>query len=205
MVDVQVGCGCREVADTSHACTGRAFPILREHVSISVFFGVRQFESAACEEFDAVVGHGIVGCGDHGTPFPRSARRSGMRRQGLNNARVDHIGNRLRTCLQTVLRRENRRKRGYHGRPVRDDGHRIRFCRRHRQARAPRHRPNPMQAVRSKPYSPILEHRLFRNIRGMSLKSSLSQVILPCTIVLNGFTIQRNSREHVAIPAYCGT
>ena len=41
------------------------------------------------------------------------------------------------------------------------------------------------------------------NIRGMSLKSSLSQVILPCTIVLNGFTIQQNSRQHVAIPAYC--
>ena len=39
------------------------------------------------------------------------------------------------------------------------------------------------------------------NIRGMSLKSSLSQVILPCTIVLNGFTIQRNNRQHVAIPA----
>ncbi len=68
MVDVQVGCGCR-VADTSHACTGRAFPILAEHVFDFVFFGVRQFESAACEEFDAVVGHGIVGCGDHGTHF----------------------------------------------------------------------------------------------------------------------------------------
>ena len=102
MVDVQVGCGCRVVADTSHACTGRAFPILTEHVFDFVFFGVRQFESAACEEFDAVVGHGIVGCGDHGTHFHVQHGGQVCDARGWNNARVDHIetacGHACRQC-----------------------------------------------------------------------------------------------------------
>ena len=65
MVNVQVRGGHRVVADTPHAGSGRAVPILAEHGLDLVFLAVGQFETAAGEEFDAVVRHRVVRRGNH--------------------------------------------------------------------------------------------------------------------------------------------
>ncbi len=91
MVDVQVrGCG-GVVADAAHAGAGRALPVLAEHGLDVVFLGVGQLEAAAGEELDAVVGHRIVGCGDHGPhlDIQHGGQVGDARRR--DDARVDHI------------------------------------------------------------------------------------------------------------------
>ena len=91
MVDVQVGGGGLVVAHAAHAGTGRAVPVLAEHGLDVVFLLVGQLEAAACEELDAVVGHRVVGGGNHGTHFDvEHASQVGHARSG-DDAGIDHV------------------------------------------------------------------------------------------------------------------
>ena len=91
MVDVQVGCGGGVMADTTHAGAGRTIPILAEHRFDLVFLGVGQLEAAAGEELDAVVGHRIVGCGDHRAHFHVEHGRQVCDARRRDDAGVDHV------------------------------------------------------------------------------------------------------------------
>ena len=91
MIDVQVGGSGLVVAHAAHAGTGRAVPVLAEHGLDVVFLLVGQLEAAACEELDAVVGHRVVGGGDHGTHL--NVEHAGQERdaRGRDDACVDHV------------------------------------------------------------------------------------------------------------------
>ena len=91
MIDVQVGGSGLVVAHAAHAGTGRAVPVLAEHGLDVVFLLVGQLEAAACEELDAVVGHRVVGGGNHGTHFDvEHASQVGHARSG-DDAGIDHV------------------------------------------------------------------------------------------------------------------
>ena len=91
MVDVQVRGGHRLMRDAADARAGRTVPVLTEHGLDVVLLAVGQLETAAREELDAVVGHGVVRRGDHRAHLDvehggqeRDARRG-------DDARVDHV------------------------------------------------------------------------------------------------------------------
>ncbi len=127
-----------------------------------------------------------------------------MRRQGLNNARVDHIetacGHACRQCCGEKIAGNAGITADQCATTAIEFAFAAVIAKHAHRGIAQINASCAVKALFANPRTPSVP-----NIRGMSPKSSLSQVILPCTIVLNGFTIQRNSREHVAIPAYCGT
>ena len=79
------------MADTPHTGSGRAFPILAEHGLDLVFLAVGQLETATGEEFNAIVGHGIMGGGDHRSHLDvEHGGQEGHARSG-DDAGIDHV------------------------------------------------------------------------------------------------------------------
>mgnify|MGYP007007064719 CR=1 FL=1 len=161
MVDIQVGCGCRIVADAAHAGTGRTFPILAEHTSISSSLVSGSLKPPRAKNLMPLSGMGLW---DAEITAPISTFSTEVRyaTPGVGIMPASITSNppadmpadsaAARKSPETRVSRPTSARR----RPSNS------LCLHHRQARAPQHRPNPTQAVRSKPYSPILEHRLFR-------------------------------------------
>ncbi len=137
-------------------------------------------------------------------PFPVQHGRSGMRTRSWNNARVDH--GRIRcghACGQCRCKKiaETRVSRADQCTASTVESAFVSIIAKHA---APQHRPNPIaccavKALFANPRTPSVP-----NIRGMSLKSPRSQVLLRHHRT-NGFYHSTKQSEHVAIPAYCGT